>query len=64
MQCNLPLSQSDLADTLGLSLVHTNRSLQALRAEGLIRLESRLLTIIDFPTGCKSGPFQPTLSSV
>jgi len=59
MQCNLPLSQSDLADTLGLSLVHTNRSLQALRADGLIRLESRLLTIIDFDRLQEKAHFNP-----
>ena len=32
----LPLTQSDIADTLGLSNVHVNRSLQTLREMGLI----------------------------
>jgi DNA-binding transcriptional regulator LsrR (DeoR family) len=34
----LPVTQSDLADCLGMSLVHINRILQALRADGLITL--------------------------
>lgn len=32
----MPMTQNDLADTLGLSLVHTNRSLAELRKSGLI----------------------------
>ena len=34
----LPVTESDLADCLGMSLVHINRILQRLRAEGLITL--------------------------
>ncbi len=59
MQCSLPLSQGDLGDTLGLSLVHTNRSLMALRADGLIRLETRLLTILDLPRLQETAHFSP-----
>jgi CRP-like cAMP-binding protein len=44
----LPITQSDLADTLGLSLVHTNRSLQHLRARGLFTLNRSRLDIPDF----------------
>ena len=46
-QCNFPLSQSELGRVLGLSLVHTNRSLQAIRAEKLITLDGGVLTILD-----------------
>lgn len=42
-----PLTQSDLADTLGLSTVHVNRTLQALRGRGLIELTRNRLTILD-----------------
>ena len=59
MQCIVPLSQSDIADVLGLSLVHTNRSLQALRADNLVRLESRLLTILDFTRLQATAQFNP-----
>ncbi len=31
----MPFRQQDLADALGLSLVHTNKTLKALRAKGL-----------------------------
>lgn len=41
----LPLTQTDLADVLGLSTVHINRSLQELRTMGLISLRARALTI-------------------
>jgi CRP-like cAMP-binding protein len=43
----LPLTQRDIGDAQGLSAVHVNRVLQALRAQGLIRTEGRLLTILD-----------------
>lgn len=42
---DLPVTQADLADAVGLSSVHTNRSLQMLRREGLIRSVGRTLTI-------------------
>jgi CRP-like cAMP-binding protein len=42
-----PLTQRDLADTLGLSPVHVNRTLQVLRSRGLIELTRSRLTILD-----------------
>lgn len=42
---DMPLTQADLGDLLGLTPVHVNRSLQDLRASGLISLENRRLTI-------------------
>ncbi len=39
----LPVTQMELADTLGLSPVHVNRSIQTLRGQNLIRLEGRAL---------------------
>jgi CRP-like cAMP-binding protein len=45
---DLPVTQTDLADTVGLTLVHTNRMLQNLRAEGLIAWTRHRLTILDF----------------
>lgn len=41
----LPLTQVDLADTTGLSAVHVNRTLQYLRARGLIESHGQLHTI-------------------
>ncbi len=43
----LPLTQHELGDAMGLSVVHTNRSLQFLREEGLIVLKEGRLTIRD-----------------
>lgn len=43
----LPINQVTLADTLGLTSVHINRTLQRLRSEGLIRLCHRRLVILD-----------------
>lgn len=44
---SLPLTQEELGDTMGLTAVHVNRTLQKMRAEGLITLEKRKLTIHD-----------------
>ena len=45
--CAFPITQMDLADATGLSVVHLNRTLQELRASGLIVLRERMLTISD-----------------
>lgn len=42
---DIPVTQADLADAVGLSSVHTNRSLQTLRRDGLIRSVGRSLSI-------------------
>jgi CRP-like cAMP-binding protein len=44
---DFPLTQTDLADILGLSNVHLNRTLQELRSRGLVVLKKRHLTIPD-----------------
>ena len=43
--CPLPLIQTDLADALGQTAVHINRTLKELRNLGLISLRGRCLTI-------------------
>lgn len=43
----IPLTQSILADALGLTAVHVNRTLKTLRAEGLIVYENNALRILD-----------------
>ncbi|MBR0874294.1 Crp/Fnr family transcriptional regulator [Bradyrhizobium tropiciagri] len=45
--CLFPITQMDLADATGLSVVHVNRTLQELRGAGLIVLRDRTLTITD-----------------
>ena len=44
----LPMTQEQLADVLGLTPVHVNRTLQALEAEGLITRNRRVVTIPDW----------------
>ena len=46
-ECDMPVTQADLADALGLSAVHVNRTLQELRGSGLVELRGRKLTIRD-----------------
>ena len=45
----LPMNQQHLADTLGLSLVTFNKTLQRLRASKLFSFSQRRLTITDEP---------------
>jgi CRP-like cAMP-binding protein len=43
----LPITQAELGDTMGLTVVHTNRVLQRLRKDGLITLTNNSLVILD-----------------
>ena len=43
----LPLTQTELADTLGLTPVHVNRVLKELRERGLITINQRMLHLLD-----------------
>lgn len=56
----LPLTQAELGDALGLSTVHVNRMLQELRGGGLIRSEGKTLIIEDWDGLKKIGEFDPT----
>jgi CRP-like cAMP-binding protein len=42
-----PLTQRELSECLGLTVVHANRTLQELRRRGLVELEHRNLRIVD-----------------
>ena len=43
----LPLNQQDIADILGLSSVHTNRTLQKLQRDSLIKYSGRLIELLN-----------------
>ena len=45
---DFPLTQADLSEAMGLTAVHVNRSLMQLRADGLIILDRKRLTIPDY----------------
>ena len=44
----LPMTQEELADTLGLTPVHVNRTLKLLEAEGLITRNRRSIAFPDW----------------
>ena len=56
---NMPLTQFDLADTLGLSVVHVNRTLQLLRQRGPFVWKGKVVTILDRPGLLKLAEFDP-----
>jgi CRP-like cAMP-binding protein len=58
-ECEFPITQNEIGDALGLSTVHVNRSLQELRADGLIELRRNTLTILDWDGFKKAGEFDP-----
>jgi CRP-like cAMP-binding protein len=58
--CMMPVTQMDLADATGLSVVHLNRTLQELRASGLIVLRERTLTISDLDALKAAALYSPS----
>ncbi|WP_376091664.1 Crp/Fnr family transcriptional regulator [Roseomonas sp. CCTCC AB2023176] len=58
--CDIPLTQADLGDAMGLSTVHVNRTLQYLRGAGLITLKGGVLTIPDLCALMDASLFNPT----
>ena len=56
---DFPLTQRELAECLGLTVVHANRTLQELRRRRLIELTSRRLTIVDRAGLCGLAEFDP-----
>jgi CRP-like cAMP-binding protein len=58
--CSLPVTQTELADATGLSVVHLNRTLQELRGSGLIVLRDRVLTIPDLDMLKETALFSPS----
>ncbi|MFL6734827.1 MAG: Crp/Fnr family transcriptional regulator [Sphingomicrobium sp.] len=57
---DLPLTQERLAECLGITAVHANRTLQELRARQLITLRNRQLTILDQGGLEKAAEFDPS----
>lgn len=55
----LSITQGQIADMLGLSLVHTNRSMQALRRDGLVRWSLNSIEIPDAETVSQFVRYDP-----
>jgi CRP-like cAMP-binding protein len=58
--CAFPVTQTDLADATGLSVVHVNRTVQELRASNLIVLRERTLTVNDLDALKLLAMFSPS----
>lgn len=56
---DLPLSQEDLGAALGMTTVHVNRTLQLLRAGGLVEFRGGVLEVFDFPGLAEMAEFDP-----
>ena len=54
---DFPLTQEQIGDATGLTAVHTNRTLQSLRKDGLISLSSSRLAILDWDALAELGDF-------
>jgi CRP-like cAMP-binding protein len=58
MSFDLPLTQRHIGDALGLTTVHVNRTLRALRKDGLISVADRRVTIIDLAALSRLSDFE------
>jgi CRP-like cAMP-binding protein len=59
LTCELPMTQAELADALGVSTVHVNRVLQELRAKDLVTLKGSVLTVLDWEALKRIADFDP-----
>ncbi|WP_424813171.1 Crp/Fnr family transcriptional regulator [Roseococcus sp. YIM B11640] len=61
---DFPITQQQLADVLGLSTVHTNRTVQELRRTGLITWMDGTVHILNFHALTRLAAFDPTYLSL
>lgn len=57
--CDLPITQAEIADAMGITSVHINRVLKHMRADGLIETTGTRLTIPDWDRLKEVGEFTP-----
>lgn len=57
--CSLPISQIQLGETLGISVVTVNRTIQTLRRTSALEFRNGVLTVRDWPKLAKLGEFDP-----
>jgi CRP-like cAMP-binding protein len=58
--CDLPITQAEFADAMGITTVHVNRVLQQMRADGLIESKGTQIKIPDWGKLKQVGEFDPT----
>lgn len=58
--CELPMTQPELADALGITPVHVNRVLRDMKAAELVTLRGRRLTVHDWDGLKTAAEFDPT----
>ncbi len=56
----LEITQTEIADLLGLSAVHVNRTLKRLRAIGLVDYSKSIISVLDVPVLERVAGFDPT----
>ena len=61
---NFPISQIELADVMGVSVVHLNRTIQGLRRDGLLTWANRTVTIENWDRLQELAEFDPTYLSL
>ncbi|GHC65232.1 Crp/Fnr family transcriptional regulator [Limoniibacter endophyticus] len=64
MTFHFPISQAEMADALGLSVVHMNRVIQGLRREGLISWVNQSVSILDWKKLQELAEFDQTYLSM
>ena len=63
-QLRLPITQTQIADMLGLSLVHTNRTIKQLENDGLVEWKPRELCVPDMDRAADYAQFDRPQSGV
>jgi hypothetical protein len=57
---DLPMTQSDIGDALGLTNVHVSRTLRDLEGDKLLEYQRGAITVLDWDGLKKAGEFDPT----
>lgn len=57
---DFPMTQVQIADALGLTAIHVNRTLRTLRDQGLVQFKRNHANIVDWPALSKHADFDPS----
>lgn len=59
MAFELPMTQEEIGDAIGLTAVHVNRVLRVMRADGLVAAAGRRVTLLDWRSLARIAEFDP-----